>query len=116
MSIFVLPMRIYYTPNLKQMVYSGQCRHALKRAITVRKRRGLVVLPGIEPGFEVKSLLNSHAFFACSARLAVGLLIKSSGSYVPGFTVGELVFIVGILGYGVVVGELKAQAPSDRSE
>ena len=50
------------------------------------------------------------------APLAVGLLIKSSGSYVPGFTVGAIVLIVGILGYGVVVGELKAQAPSDRSE
>jgi hypothetical protein len=32
------------------------------------------------------------------------------------FTVGAIVLIVGILGYGVVVGELKAQAPSDRSE
>jgi len=49
------------------------------------------------------------------APLAVGLLIKSSGSYVPGFTVGAIVLIVGILGYAVVVGELKARMPSDRS-
>lgn len=49
------------------------------------------------------------------APLAVGLLIKSSGSYVPGFTVGGIVLIVGILGYGVIVGELKVRVPSDQS-
>jgi len=34
---------------------------------------------------------------------------------VPGFTVGAIVLIVGILGYAVVVGELKARTPSDSS-
>jgi len=48
------------------------------------------------------------------APLAVGLLIKSSGSYVPGFTVGGVVLIIGILGYALVVGELKVRTPSDR--
>jgi MFS transporter, ACS family, D-galactonate transporter len=48
------------------------------------------------------------------APLAVGLLIKSSGSYVPGFTVGGVVLIIGILGYALIVGELKVRTPSDR--
>jgi ACS family D-galactonate transporter-like MFS transporter len=43
------------------------------------------------------------------APLAVGLLIKSSGSYIPGFTVGSIVLLVGILAYGFIVGELKTQ-------
>ena len=41
------------------------------------------------------------------APLAVGFLIKSSGSYIPGFTVGSIVLVAGILAYGFVVGELK---------
>lgn len=49
------------------------------------------------------------------APLAVGLLIKSSGSYVPGFTVGAIVLMVGILGYAMVVGELKGRTSSDSS-
>jgi MFS-type transporter involved in bile tolerance (Atg22 family) len=43
------------------------------------------------------------------APLAVGLLIKSSGSYVPGFTVASIVLFAGILGYAFIVGELKAR-------
>src|SRR3954453_4952407 len=41
------------------------------------------------------------------ATLAVGLLIKSSGSYIPGFTVGSIVLLVGIIAYVFVIGELK---------
>ena len=41
------------------------------------------------------------------APLAVGFLIKSSGSYIPGFTVGSIVLVAGILAYGFVVSELK---------
>jgi MFS transporter, ACS family, D-galactonate transporter len=43
------------------------------------------------------------------APLAVGFLIKSSGSYIPGFTFGAIVLLVGILAYGLIVGELKTQ-------
>ena len=50
------------------------------------------------------------------APIAVGLLIKTSGSYVPGFTIGGIVLIVGILGYGMIVGELKSPVPSVLSE
>ena len=41
------------------------------------------------------------------APLAVGLLIKRSGSYVPGFELGAVVLLVGLLAYWFVVGELK---------
>jgi MFS transporter, ACS family, D-galactonate transporter len=44
------------------------------------------------------------------APLAVGLLIRRSGSYVPGFELGAIVLIVGLLAYWFVVGELKPQA------
>lgn len=41
------------------------------------------------------------------APLAVGLLIKRSGSYVPGFELGSIVLLLGLLAYWFVVGELK---------
>jgi ACS family D-galactonate transporter-like MFS transporter len=41
------------------------------------------------------------------APLAVGLLIKRSGSYVPGFELGAFVLLMGLLAYWFVVGELK---------
>jgi len=40
------------------------------------------------------------------APLAVGLLIRRSGSYVPGFELGAIVLLVGLLAYWFVVGEL----------
>jgi ACS family D-galactonate transporter-like MFS transporter len=41
------------------------------------------------------------------APLAVGLLIKRSGSYVPGFELGAIILLVGLLAYWFIVGELK---------
>ncbi|HXM96274.1 MAG TPA: MFS transporter [Candidatus Dormibacteraeota bacterium] len=41
------------------------------------------------------------------APLVVGLLIRRSGSYVPGFELGSIVLLVGLLAYWFVVGELK---------
>lgn len=43
------------------------------------------------------------------APLAVGFLIKSSGSYAPGFELASIVLLVGLLAYWFVVGELKQQ-------
>ena len=40
------------------------------------------------------------------APLAVGLLIRRSGSYVPGFELGAVVLLAGLLAYWFVVGEL----------
>jgi MFS transporter, ACS family, D-galactonate transporter len=41
------------------------------------------------------------------APLAVGLLITSFGSYVPGFELASIVLFVGVLAYWFVVGDLK---------
>ena len=41
------------------------------------------------------------------APLAVGILIKHSGSYVPGFGLGSIILLVGLLAYWFVVGDLK---------
>ena len=41
------------------------------------------------------------------APLVMGLLISRTGSYVPGFAVGALVLVTGLLPYWFVVGELK---------
>lgn len=41
------------------------------------------------------------------APLAVGFLISSHGSYVPGFELGSIVLFAGVLAYWFVVGELK---------
>src|SRR5438477_604398 len=40
------------------------------------------------------------------APLAVGVLIRRSGSYVPGFELASIVLLVGLLAYWFVVGEL----------
>jgi MFS family permease len=44
------------------------------------------------------------------APLAVGLLIRRSGSYVPGFELGAVVLLAGLLAYWFVVGDLKPRA------
>jgi MFS transporter, ACS family, D-galactonate transporter len=44
------------------------------------------------------------------APLAIGLLIKWTGSYVPGFELGAVILLVGILMYWLVVGELKSRS------
>lgn len=41
------------------------------------------------------------------APLAVGLLIKRHGSYVPGFDLAVIVLLAGLLAYWFIVGELK---------
>jgi len=41
------------------------------------------------------------------APLAVGFLIASHGSYVPGFSLAAIVLLAGVLAYWFVVGELK---------
>lgn len=40
------------------------------------------------------------------APLAVGILIKRTGSYVPGFELGSIILVMGLLAYWFVVGEL----------
>jgi MFS transporter, ACS family, D-galactonate transporter len=44
------------------------------------------------------------------APLAIGLLIKWTGSYVPGFALGTGVLLAGILTYWLIVGELKSRS------
>ena len=44
------------------------------------------------------------------APLAVGFLIKSRGSYVPGFELASLILFAGVLAYWFVVGDLRPKA------
>src|SRR2546421_474913 len=44
------------------------------------------------------------------APLAIGLLVKTTGSYVPGFTLGAIVLLLGVLPYWLIIGELKKQS------
>jgi ACS family D-galactonate transporter-like MFS transporter len=43
------------------------------------------------------------------APLAVGFLITSHGSYVPGFQLASVILLAGLLAYWFVVGDLKPQ-------
>jgi nitrate/nitrite transporter NarK len=43
------------------------------------------------------------------APLAIGLLIKWTGSYVPGFALGTFVLLAGILPYWLIVRDLKSR-------
>jgi MFS family permease len=40
------------------------------------------------------------------APVAIGLLIKWTGSYVPGFTLGSIILLIGLIPYWFVVGDL----------
>jgi ACS family D-galactonate transporter-like MFS transporter len=44
------------------------------------------------------------------APLAVGLLTRRSGSYVPGFELGSIVLLMGLPAYWLIVGELKPRS------
>jgi nitrate/nitrite transporter NarK len=44
------------------------------------------------------------------APLAVGLLIKRSGSYVPGFELAPIFLLLGLVAYWFVVGELRPRS------
>jgi MFS transporter, ACS family, D-galactonate transporter len=46
------------------------------------------------------------------APMAMGLLIKRSGSYVPGFAMASIVLLAGLPAYWLLVGELKSPALS----
>ncbi len=48
------------------------------------------------------------------APLAVGFLIKSRGSYVPGFELASVVLFAGIVAYWFVVGDLKTKQWTNR--
>ena len=43
------------------------------------------------------------------APLAVGFLIRRSGSYIPGFELAPIILLVGLLAYWFIVGELRPQ-------
>jgi ACS family D-galactonate transporter-like MFS transporter len=45
------------------------------------------------------------------APLAVGFLIASRSSYVPGFVLASIILFAGVLAYWFVVGELKPPRP-----
>jgi len=45
-----------------------------------------------------------------AAPLAVGFLITSRGSYVPGFQLASIILLAGVLAYWFVVGELKTHS------
>ena len=44
------------------------------------------------------------------APLAIGFLIERTGSYVPGFGLGSIVLLVGLLAYWFIVGELRPRS------
>ena len=43
------------------------------------------------------------------APLAVGILIRRSSSYVPGFELGAIILLAGLLAYWFIVGRLEPQ-------
>ena len=60
---------------------------------------------GVWTGFE-----NFAGNFAgVVAPLAIGFMIKQTGSYVPGFMVASIVLVVGLLAYWFIVGDLNTQ-------
>jgi hypothetical protein len=50
------------------------------------------------------------------APLAVGILIKQTGSYVPGFELGSIILLMGLLAYWFVVGDLTAVPASAEAQ
>src|SRR2546422_7075751 len=56
--------------------------------------------------FPYTTLFRSGNLAGIIAPLAIGVLIKESGSYIPGFTLGSIVLLAGLLAYWFLVGEL----------
>jgi MFS family permease len=50
------------------------------------------------------------------APLAVGILIKRTGSYVPGFELGSIILLLGLLAYWFVVGELTPESATAQQQ
>jgi ACS family D-galactonate transporter-like MFS transporter len=73
----------------------------------------LAILQSCAPG-EVVGVWTGAENFAGNlagiiAPLAVGFLITSRGSYVPGFELASIILLAGVLAYWLVVGDLKPQ-------
>jgi len=72
-----------------------------------------VILQSCAPQQDVGIWTGFQNFFGnlagVVAPLAIGFMIKQTGSYVPGFMVGSIVLVVGLLAYWFVVGDLKTQ-------
>lgn len=73
----------------------------------------LVILQCCAPPEEVGRWTGAENFAGnlagIVAPLAIGLLIKWTGSYVPGLGLGPIVLLAGLLAYWLVVGELEAR-------
>lgn len=71
----------------------------------------LVILQSCAPPEQVGIWTGAENFFGnlagIVAPLAIGLLIKWTGSYVPGFALGSIILLAGLLAYWLLVGELK---------
>jgi len=75
----------------------------------------LAILQSCAPG-EVVGVWTGAENFAGNlagiiAPLAVGFLITSRGSYVPGFELASIILFAGVFAYWFIVGELKSEAP-----
>ena len=74
----------------------------------------LTILQSCAPGEEVGIWTGAENFAGnlagSIAPLAVGFLITSYGSYVPGFELASIVLFAGVLAYLFVVGDLKPRA------
>jgi len=71
-----------------------------------------VILQSCAPQRDVGMWTGFENFFGnlagVVAPLAIGFMIKRTGSYVPGFMVGSIVLVVGLLAYWFIVGELES--------
>jgi MFS transporter, ACS family, D-galactonate transporter len=74
----------------------------------------LVILQSCAPSEQVGIWTGAENFAGnlagIIAPLAIGLLIKTSGSYVPGFALGSIVLLLGVFPYWFIIGELKQQS------
>ncbi len=74
----------------------------------------LVILQSCAPPSQVGIWTGAENFSGnlagVIAPVAIGLLIKWTGSYVPGFALGSVVLLTGLLAYLFIVGDLKSTA------
>jgi MFS family permease len=71
----------------------------------------LVILQGCAPADEVGLWSGIQNFIGnlggVVAPVATGLLIRLTGSYLPGFALAAVVLLGGILAYGLIIGEIR---------
>jgi nitrate/nitrite transporter NarK len=111
MGLLLIPATQAHTARMAILFVAGASLVGLSSANL------LVILQRCAPPDEIGAwtgMQNGIGNFGGISALVTGILISRTGSYVPGFVLGPVVLMSGLLAYWFIVGKLRpVQAGSD---